>query len=142
MENKFTSTSEILINAPAPEVWDALVNPEKIKQYLFGTNAVSDWKAGSPIFYRGEWEGKTYEDKGIILELVPEKLLVNTYWSSMGGLADLPENYQKITYSLDEKEGQTNLTLTQENSISQQNVDHSGENWKMVLGKLKEIVEK
>jgi putative transcriptional regulator len=25
-------------------VWDALINPDKIKQNMFGTNVVSDWK--------------------------------------------------------------------------------------------------
>jgi len=60
----------------------------------------------------------------------------------MGGLADIPENYQTVSYELLFADGKTTLTLTQENSVSQKSVDDSGNNWKMVLGKMKEIVEK
>ena len=62
------------ISAPASRVWDALTNPEIIKQYFFGTQAISDWKEGSSLEFKGEWEGKKYLDKGIILKSEPEKL--------------------------------------------------------------------
>ena len=52
----------ITINASTSKVWDALTKPELIKQYLFGTEVATDWQVGSPIRYRGVWEGKTYED--------------------------------------------------------------------------------
>ena len=142
MENNFIAKASITVNAPAEKVWEALTNPEMIKQYLFGTEAKSDWKVGSPITYTGVWEGKTYEDKGTIIELIPNKLLVSTYWSSMSGMPDAPENYQKVSYDLSSDDQQTTLTITQENAKDQKSADHSGENWKMVLGKLKEVVEK
>ena len=44
---------EIVINAEVSAVWDALINPELIKQYLFGTEAISEWKIGSTIVFRG-----------------------------------------------------------------------------------------
>ncbi len=58
MTSTFIAQAHITISAPIATVWDALVNPEMIKQYMFGTNAVSDWKEGSPIVWKGEWEGK------------------------------------------------------------------------------------
>jgi len=142
MENNFIAKASTTINAPASKVWAALTNPEMIKQYLFGTEAKSDWKVGSPITYTGVWQGKAYKDKGMILEIVPEKLMVYTYWSSMSGTSDSPENYQKLTNELVEADGKTMLTITQENAKDQNSADHSGENWKMVLAKLKEVVEK
>ena len=45
--NTMTAKASIKINADKNEVWDALTNPDKIKQYFFGTNANSDWKKGS-----------------------------------------------------------------------------------------------
>ena len=75
MKNTLIAKAHITISAPIAKVWDALVNPEMIKQYMFGTNAVSDWKEGSPIVWEGEWEGKPYEDKGVILQLKPERVL-------------------------------------------------------------------
>ena len=67
------------INAPPSKVWDALTKPALIKRYLFGTEVTTDWKVGSPITYRGEWQGKTYEDKGKILEIEPGKRLASTF---------------------------------------------------------------
>jgi uncharacterized protein YndB with AHSA1/START domain len=138
----FTATAKISIRASADKVWDALTNPKLIKEYLFGTEAKSDWKVGSSITYTGVWEGKRYEDKGKIIELVPRKLLKSTYWSSMTGKPDIPENYQTVTYELSEDGGQTTLTITQENNPSAESADHSGDNWKMVLDALKKLVEK
>ena len=59
-----TARSSITIAAPAEKVWTALITPAAIKQYMFGTTVVSDWKEGSPIIFKGEWQGKSYEDRG------------------------------------------------------------------------------
>ncbi|HTD40922.1 MAG TPA: SRPBCC family protein, partial [Mucilaginibacter sp.] len=74
MENLSLNTS-IEVNAPAGKVWEALTNPEIVKQYFFGTNVKTDWKKGSPIIWEGEWEGKTYRDKGEILDIDPGKFV-------------------------------------------------------------------
>ena len=84
----------VTINAPKSKVWDALTNPAQIKKYMFGTDASSDWKVGSPITFRGVWEGKPYEDKGTILEMMKEKILKYNYWSNFSGDRDEPSNYR------------------------------------------------
>lgn len=141
MNKTFISQSTIAINAPASKVWDALIKPELIKQYLFGTEVTTDWQVGSPITYKGEWEGKTYEDKGKVLQVEKEKLLVSTFWSSLSALADIPENYKTVRYELSADDKGTRLTITQDNNISQEEADHSGQNWKMVLEGIKKLVE-
>ncbi len=45
------------INVPISKVWDALVNPDAIKRYMFGATVVSDWREGSSIVWEGEWQG-------------------------------------------------------------------------------------
>jgi uncharacterized protein YndB with AHSA1/START domain len=143
MKNKLTGKASININAPAEEVWDALTTPEIIKKYFFGTNAISDWKVGSPIVFRGVWEGKQYEDKGTILKSIPNKLFQYKYWSSMSGIEDMPENYQTITYELSEKDNnKTTLTITQENIPDEKTKEHSEKNWRKVLSDLKNLLEK
>src|SRR3954462_15499698 len=97
MKNIIAKESTI-INAPAQNVWDALTKPELIQKYFFGTYASSSWKKGGPITFKGEWEGKQYEDKGSILDVKPGKLLRYNFWSSMSGMRDVPENYVIITY--------------------------------------------
>lgn len=142
MAANIIATASVEINAPASQVWDALINPELIEKYLFGTKAISQWKVGSPIEYTGEWEGKTYHDKGTILQMLPEKLFQHTYFSSMSGLPDLPENYANVSYELDEESGKTRLTVKQENVQSEEAKEHSEKNWKMVLNTLKELLER
>jgi len=141
MDQKFVARSEVGINAPAAKVWEALTRPELIQQYLFGTEVTTDWQVGSPITYKGEWQGKTYEDKGRILQIEPGKLLVSTFWSSLSGLTDTPENYNTVRYELSPAGDGTKLTITQDNNNTQEEANQSQQNWNMVLGKLKELLE-
>jgi uncharacterized protein YndB with AHSA1/START domain len=141
MNNKFTATATTTIHAPVSKVWQALVNPEIIKQYLFNTDVLSDWKVGSPITYKGEWEGKAFEDKGKILEIEPEKTLKSTHWSPLSGVPDIPENYHTVTYTLSDQGGRTELTITQDNNATEEEKAHSEKNWQTVLQGMKELLE-
>jgi uncharacterized protein YndB with AHSA1/START domain len=142
MESAIKSKVEVVFKAPASRIWKALTDPSEVKQYLFGTNMeVSEWKVGGTILYKGEWEGKKYEDKGKIIKYEPEKLLVTSYWSGMSGKPDLPENYQIVSYILSPAEGGTKLTITQDNVASEEGKKHSEDNWGMVLGGMKKLIE-
>ena len=141
MSNIFVAKTTITINAPAARVWDALTQPELIKRYLFGTQVTTDWQVGSPIVYEGIWEGKAYRDKGKVLQVEPGKLLVSTFWSSLAGLPDVPENYQTVRYELSTEGGGTRLTVMQDNNATQEDANHSAQNWSMVLDGLKKLLE-
>lgn len=131
----------IKLNADKTKVWNALVNPEKIKIYLFGTETLSDWKEGSPIIFQGEWEGKKYQDKGTILKLIPNEVFEYNYWSSFSTLEDIPDNYSVISFKLSESEGGTILDLTQKGFEKEENKEHSEKSWDFVIGLFKELVE-
>jgi len=138
----YEAVKSITIQASREEVWAALTDPEKVKQYMHGTEMSTDWKEGSPIFWRGDWKGQPYEDKGTVLAVEPMTLLSYTHWSPMGGSEDKPENYHKVTYDLAGQDGETTLTLTQDNNPSQEEADQMAEsNWGPVLQGLKETVE-
>ena len=142
MNKKFTAKATTTINAPASKVWEALTEPELIKQYLFGTEVTTDWNVGSPITYKGEWEGKAYEDKGKIIKFDPEKSLVSTHWSPLSGVPDIPENYHTVTYQLSEKDGRTEITILQDNNATEGEKTHSEQNWRTVLEGMKNLLEK
>jgi uncharacterized protein YndB with AHSA1/START domain len=142
MSANLIAKASTTISAPASAVWDALTNPSLIKQYFFGTDAVSDWKEGSPLEFKGEWNGKQYIDKGVILKSEPAKLFQYTYLSSFSGLPDVPENYANITYELFEDNGETTLNVKQENVANEDARKHSEENWELVLKNLKNLLEK
>ena len=133
--------AETTINASADKVWNALTDPEMIKKYMFGATVISDWKEGSKIIWKGEWEGKSYEDKGKILSLEPKKKLQYSHFSPLTGLDDIPENYHIVTIDLEEKDKQTIVTLTQDNNADEKTKDHSEKNWKMMLASLKKLLE-
>jgi len=142
MTKDFTAKSVIQIDAPASKVWEALVSPKLIKQYLFDTEVTTDWKVGSSITYKGEWEGKPYEDKGTIVQIEPETLLVSTYWSPVSGLPDSPEHYQTIRYELNPNGGaKTTLTVTQDNIKSKEDAARFEQNWNLTLESMKKVVE-
>lgn len=141
MNEKFIASVSMVINAPPSKVWDALTKPELVKQYFFGTQVTTDWKVGSPVTYTGEWEGKKYVDKGKVLEVVPEKLLVSTYWSAFSGLPDTSENYKTVRYELSSEGGGTRVVVTQDNNATQADADHSEQNWKTVLEGMKKLLE-
>ena len=142
MTTSFIAEKQITINAPADAVWEALIDPAKVKEYMFGTEMETDWKVGSPIAWRGEWKGEPYEDKGEVLAFEPHRLLRTTHWSPMGGSEDKPENYHTVTYELAERDGTTVLTVAQDNNASQEEADSMAENnWGPVLAGIKKVAE-
>jgi uncharacterized protein YndB with AHSA1/START domain len=142
MNNGLIAKASIEIEAPSSEVWKALIDPAMIREYLFGTEAISEWSVGSTITFKGTWDGKEYEDRGNILEMKPEKRLTYTYWSSLSGLPDIPENYATIDVELERAQAGTRLTLTQDNNDTEKSRNHSENNWKQVLETMKRLLEK
>lgn len=142
MKNHISAEVEVKIHAPIEKVWDALTQPEQIKQYFFGTNTETDWQEGSPIRFYGEYEGKKYEDKGTVLFVKKPELIKYNYWSSMSGVEDAPENYLRITYELANSGDDVVLKVNQENIPDEKTKEHSVENWNKVLNGLKNLVER
>lgn len=141
MTQSYIATAEIDVAAPPSDVWKALTDPELIAKYFFGSQVKTDWQPGSPIVWKGEYEGKSYEDKGEILDVEPNRRLRVTHFSPMAGLPDKPENYHTLTYELDDRGGGTHVSLSQDNNGSKEEADHSTANWEMVLNGLKKTVE-
>jgi len=130
------------INAPSKLVWNALVNPEAIKHYMFGANVVSEWREGGPIVWKGEWQGKSYEDKGVILQFKPETTIQYSHFSPLSGLPDKPENYHTVTIELAANGQQTGVSLAQDNNPTEEARAHSEKNWGMMLTALKQFLER
>jgi uncharacterized protein YndB with AHSA1/START domain len=131
----------IIVDASPEKVWNALVTPAAVKQYMFGTTVASDWKEGSPITWKGEWQGKSYEDKGVIRQFKPGRALQYTHFSPLAGLPDRPENYHTVTVQLSPEENRTRVSLTQDNNLNEEARSHSEKNWETMLEGLKRFVE-
>jgi uncharacterized protein YndB with AHSA1/START domain len=142
MTDDFIAEKRITVHAPVEAVWRALTDPELVKEYMYGTHLETDWKVGSPIAWKGEWKGNAYEDKGTVLAYDPNRLLTVTHWSPMDGSEDKPENYRTVSYELAERDGDTILTLKQDNNPTQEAADTMAEqNWGPVLEGLRAVAE-
>jgi uncharacterized protein YndB with AHSA1/START domain len=141
--------NEITIDASAETVWDALVNPAKTKQYMFGCETVSDWQPGSSLEWVGEHEGKPIVYvKGSIVEIDPGRFLSYTTIDPHSNIDDTSENYLTVTYTLESQNGQTHFTVTQgdyakvaEGERRYNDSWNNGVGWQPILDQVKQLVE-
>lgn len=150
MNNPLIVKNSITINVPVSKVWDALTNPEQTKKYMFGCQALSDWKKGSPLRWEMIYEGEPFVAvKGNIVEIEPDKKLVYTTIDPHSSIADVPENYLTVTYLLSAENGKTNLTVTQGDYTKVEDGEsryteayNNGEGWNPILMEIKKLLEK
>lgn len=149
MEKSLFIKNTIAINASPSKVWDALVEPELTKQYMFGCETVSDWKQGNPLLWKGTQDGKEIVFvKGEIIEIQPGKRLVYTTIDPHSNIDDSAENYLTVTYDLTTQNDQTVLTVTQgdyskvaEGDRRYKESYNNGEGWNPILVEIKKLVE-
>jgi len=139
----------IAIQAAPALVWDALVNPAKTKLYMFGCEAISDWKTDSPLLWKAFPDGREILImKGNIVEIERDRFLAYTMFDPNAGLDDIPENYLTVTYELYPDNGQTILTINQGDFAmmenGEQNYQEAVKNggWIPILSEIKKLLEK
>lgn len=141
MPDELKIFKSIDIHATAPEVWNALISPEKIVQYFFGAETITNWEVGTPVLFKHEYEGQKFINRGIVLAYQPNELLSYTYWTAFSNTEDRPENYTIIAFWLSFIDNKTVLTLTQTNFKDEAWYQGLQTGWDMVLDKIKEIAE-
>ena len=138
------SVSETIDASPS-RVWDVATHNTGVM--FMGSDVKTDWQEGHSITFKGEWNGKAFEDKGKVKTFERQKKLAFTHFSPSTGKADRPENYNLVSIELNPKGQQTDVSLTQ--SIHWQaeapSPDAAAEfekNWRMMLAKLKDEAER
>ncbi|HEY6160879.1 MAG TPA: SRPBCC domain-containing protein [Bacteroidia bacterium] len=143
-------TNKIMISASPQKVWNVLVDPSQTKKYMFGCETVSDWKAGSELLWKGEYQGKEMVFvKGTIKEIRLDELLVYTVIDPNNpAITDKPENYLTVTYKLEQDNGQTLLTVSQgdfskvaDGEKRYKETYNNGVGWDPILVQIKKIAE-
>jgi len=147
MSNSMIIKEEVVFKSSAAKVWDLLVNPEMTKQYMFGCEVLSDWKIGSPVYWKGQTEDgqEVVYVKGEVLEFEEGKKVSSTTFDPNSGMADVPENYVKLSYELKETDAGTKLTITQGDFAGaeegQKRYEESKSGWKeMVIPIMKKLL--
>lgn len=141
MGSNLTLKKNIIIKAPITDVWEAITNPKLLKNTMFGCDIITSWEIGSPILFKGNWDGNEFEDKGTILNFRQEKLYQYSYWSNFSGLPDLPENYSIIQLELIKSSVDTIVLVEQHNLATHKMYQHSENNWHIALNSLKKYIE-
>lgn len=136
------ATAEVDISGSPAQVWNALTDPVLIERYMFGSRVQTSWEPGSPITWKGEYDGRPYEDMGEVIAVEPERRLEMTHFSPLTGQEDAPENYHRLVYELEEQGDRVHVTLSQDNNGSEDEASHSAENWQTMLTSMKELVER
>ncbi|GAA2054391.1 SRPBCC family protein [Leifsonia soli] len=141
----YVARAEIDVAAPRRAVWKVLTTNGARPEILFGAEVVSDWRLGSTIVWRGEWQGKAFEDHGRVIELEDREepwRVVLTHFSPLSGLPDVPENYHTLRFELDEIPGGTRVTLDQDNNPTREAAEHAQANWAQMLEGVKTVAER
>jgi len=137
----FEATAQTDVAAPPARVWTALTDPAQIATYMQGSKVTTTWEVGSPITWDGEYDGRSYQDKGEVLTYDEPRVLSVTHYSPMMGQPDEPENYHTLVYTLTPEGERTRLELTQDGNESQEQADQFSQNWQGMLDGLKAQVE-
>lgn len=140
MQNDFKIDYKTTINAPVEKVWDALTNPEIVKQYFFGTELITSWKVGEEIAFQGEWERQKYKDVGKVLNYEHNKKLEYSYFSNWSNKENKPENYLWICYEVNPTDNGTEVIISQTN-YDEERAQHSEGNWAALMDAMRKIIE-
>jgi len=127
---------DVRIDAVADDVWEALTDADTIRDFMFGAEVDTDWRAGSTIAWRGEVDGRKFADTGELLEVAPGALLKYTHRSGDRGPT------HTVTWRLHSDGASTDLSLRQDGNADSDARRHAEANWLAMLGRLKAIVER
>jgi uncharacterized protein YndB with AHSA1/START domain len=116
---------------------------------MFGCEPVTDWKPGSPMLWKGVFDGnELIAVKGSIVAIEEGKYLAYTTFDPNSATEDIPENYATVTYTLKEENGKTHLHVTQgdfakvaDGEKRFQDAQQEG-GWAGILEQIKNLVEK
>ncbi len=135
--------TSVVIAASRARVWQVLTEPALLERWLSDqpVNITTTWQVGAPIITSGDFHGKTYTNKGVILAHEPPDALSYTYWSSLSEQADIPENYSAIEFSLAPEAGGIHLRVTHTNLTTPEIFGHWRFYWRMALQRLNRLAE-
>jgi uncharacterized protein YndB with AHSA1/START domain len=127
------------IKAPVADVWEALTDPEKTKEYFFNCRVISTWKPGSAITFKGRmfWI-IPIELKGTIDKIEERKLLQYTLVNKDGKSKSI------VTDKLTPAKDHTILTITDDvgqGEGADKRYKRSVKGWDKILKGLKDFCE-
>lgn len=129
----YIARADIEVDAAPEKVWETLTR--HASEVNFGAHVESDWRPGSTVTWKGEYDGTSFEDRGEVVDAVAPYRLVMTHASGGG-----PEHL--ITYELSGSGDGTHVEMTQDGNASEGAASESAGNWRTHLEAVKEYAER
>ena len=129
------------IRTSPEKLWSALTSAPFIKQYWFGVDVRSDWKAGSS--WQMTYPDGRLTDSGEILEADPPKRLV-IKWRNEFRPELTAEGFSRCTMELEPMDDAVKLTITHSLEVPVPGSKFIGAvsgGWPMILSNLKSLLE-
>jgi len=135
----------VIINSNPANVWNTLTDLKLMRKWMGETEMEieiqTDWEINNPIIINGFHHVK-FENKGVVLQFEPNRIVSYTHLNSLSRLEDRPGNYSIITFVLRPVQDQTSLILTIDNFPTETIFKHLCFYWRTTLEKIKISAEK
>jgi uncharacterized protein YndB with AHSA1/START domain len=127
------------IRTTPEKLWEALTEPEFIRQYWFGTTVECDWKKGSA--WRMVGADGSLMDSGEILEIDPPRRVV-IRWQNEWKPELKAEGKSRCTIELEPVDDAVKLTITHEIDRSDSKfITAVSAGWPRIVSNLKSLLE-
>lgn len=127
------------IRTTPAKLWEALTEPEFVRQYWFGVTAQSSWKKGAP--WKLAYEDGRVADSGELLEVDPPRRMV-IRWQNEWNPELKAEGPARCTIELEPAGRAVKLTITHEiERPDSKFIKAVSGGWPMILSNLKSLLE-
>lgn len=138
--------NKVVIKAAKSKVWDLLTNPKWTPEYMYTCAIETDFEVGNPILWRGIHDDVVYVS-GELLAYDAGDSMTYSVIDPNAEYAQTKENHLIVNYEIEERDGKTNLAVTQSGyetvAQGQERYDEAiaGGGWSGILEKIKEMAE-
>lgn len=139
MTNRSQFKYVTIIRTTPARLWDALTDPEFIRQYWYGVRVECAWKQGAP--WKMLFPDGGLADAGEILEVEPRRRIV-IRWQNEWNAEMKAEGASRCTFELEPLEDAVKLTITHELDRPESKfIAAVSAGWPYTLANLKSLLE-
>lgn len=134
--------ADVVIDAPAKNVWQILMAPETAVRILPITEVLAPWRVGEPFLWMFTLADKVCRVEGFVFRATPDELLEFEYQDAHSReVRGIHDHVHRVKIQLNDAAGKTHVTLTQDANLGETETAHAAGGWRLALHRLKWAVE-